>query len=117
MALNHALKALLAFVAFSALLIGPIIAEASPASFTASGTYIQYSGLSATIRWASGTDNGSPVVWVCTSTNGNPPLPLDSGAFGSLTANFVNSAPVTFGLYMDPACTTSFHNQTVTVTR
>ncbi|MDQ2786172.1 MAG: hypothetical protein M3Y58_14355 [Chloroflexota bacterium] len=117
MSLIRAHKALAAFIALAALLVGTITAEASPASLTASGTYVQYSGLSITVRWASGTDNGSPVVWVCTSTNGNPSLPLDSGAFGSLTTNFVNSTPVTFGLYMDQECTTSFHNQTVTVTR
>jgi hypothetical protein len=116
MSLTHPLRALAIFALIAALVVGAIPVAASPASITASGTYIQRSGLSITVNWNSGTDNNSPQVWVCSSYNGATPLSFDFGASGNQTANFVRSGTYVFGLYTDSACTTSFHNQTAIVT-
>ncbi len=103
-------------VAIAACIIGAMPVAASPASITAIGVYVQHSGLSITVTWDSGADNGSPAVSVCYSANGAPPIDFDAGASGSQKANFVNKGTYLFGLYADSGCTTLFQNQTATVT-
>lgn len=108
-------RSLALVVAITALVVGVTPVRASPAFLTARATYVRYSGLSVTVNWNSGSDNGSPDVWICSSYNGATPLPFDSGVSGSQKANFVRNGTFVIGLYTDSACTTLFHNQTVTV--
>jgi hypothetical protein len=76
---------------------------------------VQYSGVSITVSWDSGSDNNSPPIWVCDSYNGATPLSFDFGSSGSQKANFIRNGTYVFGLYTDSACTMLFHNQTATV--
>jgi hypothetical protein len=116
MSFARLLRSLAIVALIAALVVGVMPVAASPASITASGTYIQGSGLSITVSWNSGTDNNAPQVWVCTSYNGAPPLSFDFGSSGNQTANFIRIGTYVFGLFTDSNCTTLFHNQTVSVT-
>lgn len=115
MPFGRTFRSLAIVVSIAALVVGVTPVGANPASLTAKATYVQYSGLSVTVSWSSGSDNGSPEVWVCSSYNGATPLPFDSGASGSQKANFVRQGTYVIGLYADSGCTTLFHDQTVTV--
>jgi hypothetical protein len=110
------IRLLAMLLAAAALAIGALPVAASPASITAIGTYVQHSGLSITVMWNAGTDNGSSDVHVCYSANGAAPIDLDSGSSGSQKANFGNKGTYLFGLYKDGGCTTLFQNQTATLT-
>lgn len=115
MSLMHPLRVLALLALLAAFVVGVMPVAASPASITASGTYIQGSGLSITVTWNTGTDNNSPQLWVCDSYNGAMPISFDFGSSGSQTANFIRNGTYVFGLYTDSACTTLFHSQTATV--
>jgi hypothetical protein len=115
MPLLRTFRSLVIIGAIAAFVVGAMSVGASPASLTAKATYVQDSGLSVTVNWNTGSDNGSPQVWVCDSYNGATPLPFDFGASGSQKANFVRNGTYLIGLYTDSDCTALFQNQSVTV--
>ncbi len=114
---------LVAALGIAALIIGssPVAADSA---YISARAVSRGAILSINYRWNSGSDNGSPYVWVCVGASDDALIPIASGVSGSQTAEF--TAPYggkeryqtyTFGLYTDIGCTALLDGQTVAVRR
>ncbi len=117
------LRMLVAALCIATLIVGssPVAADSAYLSARAVSRGAVFS---INYRWNSGSDNGSPYVWVCVGANGDAPIPIAAGVSGSQTAEFI--APYgsderyrtyIFGLYTDIGCTALLDGQTVAVRR
>lgn len=91
------LRVLAVCIALTACLLGSLAVSANSASLSVRPNAFGDGNYSVVFSWDSGTDNGSPVVWVCVSYNGALPLSIASAVSGSQRANFIPRGAIPSG--------------------